>query len=186
MNELQNKLPELRFEATTDKRLGGGSDIHVAGDTDLLGRFFTSDEGGIISGVSPEKQRLWRTRGLVPFDRLPEAKGNKRRVLSWETIVQYGVMAEAVRAGIEIECAGWFASAETIPQLASRDFRREEGGDPLYLFCKPLPGDPKSYANVTTGAGPMDFSAGDYWGRFGFWLNFSALQRALVARLLSL
>lgn len=186
MGDLQSKLPALQFEATTDKRLGGSSDISVAGDTHLIGRFFTSDEAGIISGISPEKQRLWRSRGLVPFDQLPEAKGKKRRVLSWETIVQYGTMAEAVRAGIEIECAGWFASSEKIAQLAPFDFRREDGEDPLYLFCKPSPGDPKSYANVTTGAGSMDFSAGDYWGRFGFWLNFSALQRALVARLLSL
>lgn len=149
----------------------------------LSERFFTSDEIALLAGISPEKQRTLRSRDLIPFEgEVEPIKRERSRLVTWNVVMKWALLAEVSKFGIDIKSAANFANAECFDRMAYVDFTRE-GEEPLYAFCRPKAGDSESYKDVTTGSGAIDFDDNRFWGRFFFGIDYSDLQRNVVKRL---
>lgn len=158
-------------------------------------RFFTPAETGILSGISPEKQRQIRHKGWSTFlDRFDDGKHAR---FDWREVVLWSLMAEAQNLGFGMQESGYFAagfstrkSSPSLGQLLENDFRlgskRTSDSDrsvPLYVFCFPEMGKPESFANLSTGSGNVAFDGSwKFAGRWGWWLNYSDFQRRLLLR----
>ena len=152
-------------------------------DGPLSERFFTSDEISLLTGISPEKQRTLRARDLIPFGgEVQPIKRERSRLVNWNVVMKWALLAEVSKFGIDIKSAANFADAECFDKMAYFDFTRE-GEAPLYAFCRPKAGDPESYKDVTTGSGEIAFDDNRFWGRFFFGIDYSELQRTVVKRL---
>lgn len=145
-------------------------------------RFFTPAEIYKLSGVSPQQQRLWRHRGVVPFDRGAEGRD---RISTWEQVMQWAVMIEVQNRGLDLSTAGKIAASEMLRQLHCFDFRKQASGDsPLLIICR-MTEDGEIV--VSTLGGKMEFNTADaFWGNFGFWINYSEIQRRVVDAYVSL
>jgi hypothetical protein len=161
---------------------------------DLEGRDFQPSEVGLLSGVSPEKQRAYRHKGFTrPF--LKEWEGTARHNYSWLDVSRWALLADAQQCGFDLASAGYFAGAfakvdgqprpfgdenATLGQVLTYDRRPSTERPDLYLVCTPTIGKPETFVNVTT------WSSTDHQGvlssRFGFWMNFSDFQRRLLLR----
>lgn len=149
----------------------------------LTGRYFTSDEVALLTGISPEKQRTLRSRDLIPFEGDVEPIRRERsRLVTWNVVVKWALLAEVTKFGIDIKSAANFANAECFDNMAYVDFTREDD-TPLYAFCRPKAGDPESFKEVTTGSGEIAFDDSRFWGRFFFGIDYSELQRTVLKRL---
>lgn len=149
---------------------------------DLFQRRFSSDEVAILTGVSPEKQRLWRTRGLVSFefDRKPVREG-RSVFIGWRDVIQWALVGEVIRYGIEIEAACYFAGAPRFREIAHKDLRNFDSPH-FFAVCRPTAGDNESFGNVFWLVENLHADIG-FLGRFFFAVDFSAVQAAVVQRL---
>ncbi len=161
-------------------------------------RLFTPAELGILSTISPEKQRQCRTKKFTKF--LEEREGTGHNRYDWDEVVLWALMAEVEDVGFNLSSAGFFAAAfskfandlavefgvegiyvggQSKGQLLSFDFRRLEDTDhrDLYVACFPEVGRPESFLNVSIFSDDLVPN-----GRFGFFLNYSDIQRRLLAR----
>lgn len=146
------------------------------------GRLFDSEEVMMISGVSPDKQRQWRARAIIPWDTGVDVQRKGRAVLTpWRDVMKWALVGHTLKYGLDVSCSAHFANAECLEKLAHVDLRRESGA-PLYAFCRPLPGDAESYGRVSTGAGKLDFNDGSFWGDLFFAVNYSEVQRSAMKR----
>ena len=143
-------------------------------------RLFTPAEAHALAGPSPQTQRNWRHRKLVPFDRRPpEAASDLPAPFTWEQVMQWALMFEAQARGMPLADAGLLAAHEKLQQLHRFDFRRPYGPQ-LFIFYR-LGDD--GQIEVSTHGGKITFDTDDpWWGNFGSWLNYSKVQRDVVAR----
>ncbi|MER8492057.1 hypothetical protein NKH53_27990 [Mesorhizobium australicum] len=160
-----------------------------------ISRTFTPAEAGLLTGISPEKQRQIRHQGFAHFlDQAPSTGKHSR--FGWRTVTLWALMAEAGNLGFGLNEAGYFAAGfshlrpspgdtQSRAQLLDYDFRLGKDGRsvPLYVFCFPEMGKPESFANLVTGSGNVDFNGEwKFDGRWGWWLNYSDFQRRLLMR----
>jgi hypothetical protein len=150
------------------------------------GRSFTPSELHELTTVSPQTQRLWRHRNLVPFDRRdPESR--EPVPYSWGKVLQYALMLQISQGGIDLAIAGQAAAeigpTQFHPGLLDHDFCGDAG--PLFLFCRPARLFFPLQVNWSRGpefefepeSEPVHPSYGE---DFGFWINYSAVQRRVV------
>lgn len=168
---------------------------------ELMERRFTPAEVGLLSGVSPEKQRQYRLfkNQFVTF--IEDRADTKHSRYDWEETALWALFAEVAACGFDLKSAGYFAaSLSALPDLPERtmvgsmtyarqhlvqDYRVQDGGRsiPLYMFCFPQVGKPESFLNTSMGSGGLAFDGqGLVAGRFGFWINYSDFQRRLMLR----
>lgn len=140
-------------------------------------RFFSPAEVAELSGVSVEKQRLWRHRHAVTFDAVTDENGV--RLLHWGQVMQWALMFQASAYGINLNTAAKIAGSPKLDQtgLHWADMRYADR-PPLFVFYHLLPsGD----VDVTTGAGKIDFNTGsEFWREFGSWIDYSRIQRRVI------
>jgi hypothetical protein len=131
-------------------------------------RLFSPSEAHRLSGVKAESQRMWRSRGLIseflqaPFD--------------FVQVTKLALIGHLSDRGVEIATAHQIAEAVN-QQLYMFDFASQDE-PPLFVFWRPVDGG----VAVSTHAGKIEFdTAHPWWGGFGAWLNYSEIQRSVLA-----
>lgn len=168
-----------------------------------LTRFFAPAEVGMLAGISPEKQRQYRHRGIVHFLNSDRDDGRHSR-FDWSEVSLWALMAEVSSYGFDLESSAYFAAGFTnLPeikkirtenkiaksnagQILEHDFRlgRRDRDKPLYIICRPVVGEPVTFVNSSTSDGQLSIaSISEAFGsRFGFWMNYSDFQHRLLLR----
>ncbi|TCT08300.1 hypothetical protein [Aquabacter spiritensis] len=146
----------------------------------VFGRFFDPREQSILTGVEQSRQRVIRARVDLPFERGEPIIMDRKRMMVWGDIMRWAILGEVSAMGIGLEESAHFASSERFEGLIFEDFRRPEGGH-LFVVCRPVRGNPKSFAKVSTFGGTNQYSGGEGCAFFG--LDFSDLQARVLQRL---
>ncbi len=146
----------------------------------LMTREFDSSEIGMLSGISPERQRTYRHRGLIPFSGISNGSfsANVHEAFKWM------ITGEVTRIGIEVACAANFADVLATKVPVDRVDFRSQGGAPLLVYSVNVNGTPESFRNVNTKVGPSEQYDGI--GRVGLWIDYSQLQKLFLDRLRAL
>jgi hypothetical protein len=151
-------------------------------------RVFTSQACGIVSGIEPAKQKLWRSRALVRFEM---ERPSHRREFTFDDLLRWSLCGEALRLGIQIEEASHVvlgAFGKPLGGAFPWDQRTRPDGD-LFALIRFRPGEPESYANLSTFSGQLSVKGRDasaFLGRQAHILNVSEWQRVFAARFLTL
>ena len=138
----------------------------------IPGREFTPSEIVTLAGVPSELQRIWRSRLKQTSSPLPA-----KSPYSWVELIQWALMRDLTDRGLSIFDAAQVAMSKKLRQTHEFDFRNF-GKPPLFLFCRT---DNQGRIHVSTNADAIEFNTGNrFWGDFGFWLNYSAVQDRVV------
>lgn len=140
-------------------------------------KFFSPAQVADLTGVNPEKQRIWKHRHDVSFDASTDDTGV--RLLHWAQVMQWALMAQLAKYGINLNTAAKIAGSPKIEQYHWFDERRLLSGAPLFLFFRYLPDEGE--VEVTSGGGPIRFNTSDeFWQQFGGWIDYSLVQRRVI------
>jgi len=135
-----------------------------------LGPEFSPAELAAMSGVNPETQRLWRSRGIVDDD--------MRAPYSWQQVMQWAVANTLSKRG-NLSDAWRVARDPKVQDYYKFDLRHFDRA-PLFLFCNET--DEGGALHVSSGAGKVSFDTSHpWWGNYGIHFNFSAVQQRVIA-----